>query len=127
MMNSLQKMMIVSLILAAAGSAQYACGEDPSTDRDRHRLLQNNPGLIVDLGVGLWAIPFPVDWDGDGDNDLLVSTADVPYNGLYYFENDGTGIFKAGERIGTGKRNVTPSYVEGEMYVFEPGKVYRDF
>lgn len=126
-MNVHRWMMIVSIILAAAGSAQHGCGEDESADLDRCRLLHNNPDLTVDLGVGLWAIPFPVDWDGDGDSDLLVSTADVPYKGLYYFENAGTGIFKPGKRIGPGKRNVMPSYTGGGMLVFEPGKVYKDF
>lgn len=27
------------------------------------RLEYNNPGLIVDLGVGLWALPMPMDFD----------------------------------------------------------------
>src|SRR5690625_4737934 len=30
------------------------------------RIRYNNPGLTVDLGVGLWAVPFPVDYDEDG-------------------------------------------------------------
>ena len=46
------------------------------------RLKYNNSDLIVDLGVGLWANPIPVDWDLDGDTDLLVSTTDKPSNGL---------------------------------------------
>jgi len=49
--------------------------------------LYNHPGLVVDLGVGLWAWPLPVDWDKDGDLDLLVSCPDKPFNGTYFFEN----------------------------------------
>ena len=30
-------------------------------------LRYNNPGLEVDLGVGLWAWPLPMDYDDDGD------------------------------------------------------------
>jgi hypothetical protein len=37
------------------------------------RLPYHNPGLRVDLGVGLWAWPVPCDADGDGDYDLIVS------------------------------------------------------
>ncbi len=54
---------------------------------DFERLSYRNPGLIIDLGVGLWANPMPMDFDGDGDLDLLVSTNDVPSNGVYFFEN----------------------------------------
>ena len=30
------------------------------------RLKYNHPGLVVDLGVGLWAWPIPIDFDKDG-------------------------------------------------------------
>ena len=38
---------------------------------DKYRLKYNNPDLIVDLGVGLWGMPIPIDYDGDGLMDLL--------------------------------------------------------
>ncbi len=47
----------------------------------------NNPGEIVDLGVGLWAQPFPMDFDEDGKMDLVVSCSGTPYNGIYFFKN----------------------------------------
>ena len=34
------------------------------------RLPYNNPGLLVDLGVGLWAWPLPMDYNEDGLTDL---------------------------------------------------------
>src|SRR6187399_227802 len=73
------------------------------------RLKYNNPGLTVDLGVGLWAFPLPMDFNGDGKLDLVVSCPDKPYNGIYVFENPGIDtaenampVFKAGRRISKG-------------------------
>ena len=53
-------------------------------------LRYNNPSLEVDLGVGLWGIPLPVDYDSDGLKDLLVSCPDRPYKGLWFFKNIGS-------------------------------------
>jgi hypothetical protein len=34
-----------------------------------------------------------MDWDGDGDLDLVVSCPDKPFNGIYFFENpDGPNV-----------------------------------
>ena len=30
---------------------------------DLQRIKYNNPGLVVDLGVGLWTCPLPMDFD----------------------------------------------------------------
>ena len=77
-------------------------------------LKYNNPGLVVDLHVGLWGLPVPCDYDGDGDNDLLMNCPDVPMRGLYFFEN-GSGdefpIFEPGQRIGPAHPDLTPSYI----------------
>src|SRR5690554_4408531 len=54
---------------------------------DLHRIAYHNPDITVDLGVGLWAIPLPMDFDDDGDLDLVVSCPDFPFNGIYFFEN----------------------------------------
>ncbi len=91
------------------------------------RLKYNNPDLIVDLGVGLWANPIPVDWDLDGDTDLLVSTNDKPSNGLYFFENDGNNVFSPGKHIAEGKSRMTVSYPNGEIRVCTPETIYEDF
>mgnify|MGYP006281870099 FL=1 len=94
------------------------------------RIQYQNPGLVVDLGVGLWAWPLPMDYDGDGDLDLVVSCADKPYNGLYFFENPGGGafpIFKPATRIDQGMTNVQVSYVDGRPRVLRPGVEYLDF
>jgi len=95
------------------------------------RIKYNHPGLTVDLGVGLWAWPLPMDYDGDGDFDLIVSCPDKPYNGTYFFENTDGNVkmpaFKPGVRIGTGHRNIRPSYIDGEVRVLLPGKEIVDF
>ena len=44
------------------------------------RLSYNNPGLLVDLGVGLWAWPLPMDFNGYGLTELVVVCTDTPYN-----------------------------------------------
>jgi len=112
-----------SLICFTIMIPSHVCADD-HTDK---RLSYNHPGLTVDLGVGLWAVPFPMDWDGDGDNDLLVSTADVPSKGIYLFENDGSGVFQPGKRLDSAKHNLTISYMDGKEWICEPGKVHKDF
>lgn len=100
------------------------------------RMKYNHPGLVVDLGVGLWGWPLPVDYDGDGDLDLLVSCSDTPYNGVYLFENPGPRddpdtdpkmpVFKPAVRVGPGLKNVTVSHVDGTPRVLTPGTELPD-
>ena len=95
------------------------------------RVKYNNPGLVVDLGVGLWAWPLPMDYDSDGDYDMVVCCPDKPYNGTYFFENtDGNikmPIFKPAVKVGTGHRNIRPSYIDGKVRLLLPGKEIEDF
>jgi hypothetical protein len=96
------------------------------------RIKYNNPGLVVDLGVGLWAWPVPWDVDEDGDHDLIVVCPDKPYNGTYFLENaSGSGeklpIFKAAKRLGAGKHYTMPSYVDGRLRVLTAGFEHPDF
>ncbi len=95
------------------------------------RLQFNNPGLIVDLGVGLWAWPLPMDYDHDGDYDLVVVCPDVPYNGVYWFENPSGNVqlpvFRPAVRLDDAVSNVQVSYVDGVPRVLSPGREYLDF
>jgi hypothetical protein len=94
------------------------------------RIKFNNPDLAVDLAVGLLAFPVPVDFDKDGDLDLVVSCPDVPYNGTYLFENTGgkgkSAFFKAGRRLGPGSV-VAPSYTADGLVVMGSGREFRNF
>lgn len=102
---------------------------------DLFRIEYNNPGLTVDLGVGLWAWPLPMDYDGDGDTDLIVSSGGVPYEGVYFFENDSAPdaaasmpIFRPGVRIGEYRSNVQISYTaDGAPVVMTPGESHPEF
>lgn len=94
-------------------------------------LPYNHPDLTVDLGVGLWGIPIPVDYDGDGRKDLLVSCPDRPYRGLYCFRNIGTAekpLFAKAERISEkGMNNIRLSEVDGEAFVLSKNTEHLDF
>src|SRR3954470_19614901 len=103
----------VALFAAVAGARAAEPGA-------LERVKYNHPGLVVDLAVGLWAFPLPMDFNGDGHLDLVVSCPDKPYNGLYVFENT-TGdtatnkfpVFKAARRIGKGVQFAQMSMVDG--------------
>ena len=115
------------ILIVAVFTYAHPCRSQGIVTPESVRLKHNNPGLIVDLGVGLWANPIPVDWDQDGDTDLLVSTRDKPSNGLYFFENIGNNVFNPGQRIAEGKRQMTVSWPGGKMSVCTPGIIYPDF
>ena len=94
------------------------------------RIRYNNPNVHPYLGVGLWAWPLPMDYDDDGDYDLLVSCKDVPFNGIYFFENtsgEAFPIFEPPVRIGDGLKNIQISYANGEPRFLQPGKEFVDF
>jgi len=94
-------------------------------------LRHNNLQLTVDLGVGLWGIPLPVDYDRDGVIDLLVSCPDTPYRGLWFFRNIGSAkcpLFASAIRISEkGLNNIRMSQVDGEAYVLSCNTEYPDF
>lgn len=98
---------------------------------DDIRLKYNNPDLIVDLGVGLWGYPMPVDYDKDGLIDLLMSCPDTPFKGIYFFKNIGTTtepLFDKPQRLfDKAYTNTCVSYADGKMHVFRPGIEYPDF
>lgn len=87
--------------------------------------------ITVDLGVGLWGIPVPADYDGDGLKDLLVSCPDRPYKGLYYFRNIGSAsepLFDKAVKIhGKGMNNIKYSEVGGVPYVLSANTEWTDF
>lgn len=93
------------------------------------RIHYQNESALPDLGVGLWAWPLPMDYDEDGDMDLVVSCRDVPFNGLWYFENkSGTQhpVFEPPVRIGEALKDIQVSYVEGKPRFLQPGYELTD-
>lgn len=117
----------VSIVLAFASMALAAPAQ---AEEGFVQVPYNHPGLVADLGVGLWAQPLPMDYDGDGDLDLLVATADKPSNGVYFFENP-TGepfpVFKPGVRVGPANRDITMSYLPDGPLPMTPGRTHPDF
>ncbi len=79
------------------------------------------------MGVAL-----PMDFDGDGDLDLVVSCPDVPFNGTYLFENSSSSssvatIFSAPRKIGVGMKNLQ-LYSENNIFrVLGKGLEYLNF
>lgn len=98
---------------------------------DFQRLPYNKPGLVVDLGVGLWVCPLPMDYDGDGDLDLLAPCPDKPSNGICFFENPGgpekMPVFKPGVRLGDAVRYMHLSYVDALLRILIPGHEFVNF
>ncbi|HEY2412225.1 MAG TPA: VCBS repeat-containing protein [Pirellulaceae bacterium] len=124
---------ICVLSIAAFGN-QAVFGQSAAGSGGLTQLRYNHPGLIVDLGVGLWAWPVPCDADGNGDFDLIVSCPDKPSNGVWLFEN-ATGdtaknkmpVFKPARQLSRTVHYVMPSYVDGGMRVLSPGVEYLNF
>ena len=121
------------------GLLLLAAGLSPATGRSAEspaitRLAYNNPGLLVDLGVGLWAWPLPMDFNGDGLMDLVVACTDKPSNGIYVFINTGEvdpathlPVFSAARRLGPAGPSPQISYVKGRPVVTTSGNVYPAF
>ena len=104
--------------------SSFAIGTSIAGAADMQRLAYHQPELVVDLGVGLWAWPLPMDYNGDGRMDLVVVCTDKPYNGTWFFENSGQvdaatrlPIFKPAVRIGKSAPSVGISYVTGKPVV----------
>jgi len=116
---------VVCVAVAVAGCMAGAAADG------LQQLKYNNPGLVVDLGVGLWALPLPCDYDGDGDMDMVVACADTPYNGTYLFENTSGNeiypVFEPAVRLGEGIRNATVCYIDGGWRFLTPGAHYPNF
>jgi hypothetical protein len=123
---------LIFSILFLALSCQTKQGVDNAEliEQQFERIKYNNEDAHADLGVGLWAWPLPMDYDGDGDYDLLVSCRDVPFRGLWLFENAGGEIFPVFEppvRIGDAIKDIQLSYVDGIPRILRPGFELTNF
>ena len=93
----------------------------------------NNPGLVVDFGVGLAAWPLPMDINGDSKFGLVVNCLDKPSNGVYVLANavdttqQAMPMFEPGVRISKGLQNVELSTVGVKSVVRTPATRFPDF
>jgi FG-GAP-like repeat len=71
-------------------------------------------GVTADLGVGLWATALPIDWDEDGDLDLIYSCQDVPQSGVYVYLQVRTNLFQMAQRLGDGVWHPTLADMNGD-------------
>ncbi|MFV2066675.1 MAG: exo-alpha-sialidase [Pirellulales bacterium] len=127
----------LSLVLRSFAASVLLLTTATQSARALEPIRYHHPGLTVRLGVGLWAFPMPIDYDEDGDLDLLVACNDKPSGGIYFFENRGRGlkggqdgnmpIFRPGVRVGDDRRYLRISYVEGHPRVLFPGHELVDF
>ncbi|MCC6538704.1 MAG: VCBS repeat-containing protein [Bryobacterales bacterium] len=101
------------------------------------RITYGRAGVRGKLAVGLWAHPAPIDMDGDGNLDMIVSCPDRPSNGIWYFRNLATNaapLYDRAEWLGPGKRDLVAADFNGDGrtdLVFgptngEPGGYYND-
>ncbi len=95
------------------------------------RIKYNNPDLIVDLGVGLWGTPLPVDYNKDGLMDIIMSCPDAPYKGIYFYKNIGTKnqpLFDISVKLSDKAfQNTKASYINNELKVIRQGTEYTNF
>ena len=127
----------IKLIIPALVIIVYVHKSETTTVQKSHenipkfeRLSYNNPDLVVNLGVGLWASPLPIDYDEDGDMDLLVSCNDVPFKGIYFFENKSGETFPVFEppiKVSQPIKHIQVSYVNGTPRFLNKGEEYLDF
>ncbi len=111
------------------GEGEYAVYFDVKGGGETKRLLE--PAMIGTgdriafgkadargrLSVGLWAHPVAIDFDGDGNTDLIVGCPDHPYNGTYLFRNIGTNsqpLFDRAEWLGPGTKDLVAADFNGD-------------
>ena len=124
-MTTAVKRILTCMFLATSLSLAVTAQEHPAV------IVPYNNDIEVDLGVGLWGIPIPTDYNSDGLTDLLVSCPDKPYKGLYLFTNIGTleaPLFdKAVKLSDKGMNNIRLSEVDGQQYVLSKNTEWTDF
>ncbi len=131
MTTSIEQRALRTYRLAATLGLLATAGTWAARGDELRPIKYNNPGLVVDLAVGLIAVPMPMDYDSDGDIDLLVSWHGPPSGGLYFYENTEGDVkmpvFAPAVSAGPTRYNMAVSYVRGEPQFISDGLWFRDF
>lgn len=101
--------------LGAAGETERL--PSPAMIGTGDRIAYGRAGVKGRLSVGLWAHPAALDFDGDGNTDLIVGCPDHPYNGTYLFRNLGTNaqpLFDRAEWLGAGTKDLVAADFNGD-------------
>ncbi|HWQ52365.1 MAG TPA: VCBS repeat-containing protein [Bryobacteraceae bacterium] len=99
------------------GSGESERLPEPAMIGTGDRITYGRTGVKGRLSVGLWAYPAALDFDGDGNLDLIVSCTDRPYNGIYLFRNLGTTaapLFDRAEWLGPGRKELVAADFNGD-------------
>ncbi|WP_432799333.1 FG-GAP repeat domain-containing protein [Poriferisphaera sp. WC338] len=109
-------------------------GEDtPSVKKGMLEPIEYGVDHTVDLAVGLAAFPLPMDYDRDGDMDIVVASTDTNWKGLYFFENRGVAdesgdiVFEHPVKVGEGKRAKITYYDNDQFVIMSPNRIHHDF
>ncbi|MFN7919013.1 MAG: VCBS repeat-containing protein [Bryobacteraceae bacterium] len=81
------------------------------------RVTYGRPRVRGKLSVGLWPHPGAIDWDEDGDLDLIIGCNDRPYNGIYLFLNIGSNdapLFDRAEWLGPSRKDLVIADFNGD-------------
>lgn len=117
--------LIVSWISTGAGTYRIVTGQaarpgaagEPAMIGSGDRVTFGRPGVRGRVAVGLYAHPAVVDMDADGLPDLILSSPDRPYNGIYYFHNIGQAgqpLYARGEWWGPAKADLVAADANGD-------------
>jgi hypothetical protein len=80
------------------------------------RITFGKPGVIGDLAVGLWVYPGIIDFDRDGNWDVIISSP-TSLSGIWLFRNIGSNsapLFDRGEWWGPGKKGLVIADFNGD-------------
>jgi hypothetical protein len=96
------------------------------------RVTFGRAGVRGKLAVGLYSHAAPLDWDNDGDIDLLIASPDRPYNGTYLFRNIGSQekpLYDRAVYLGPALKDLATGDVDGDGKLdatAAPGRWFSD-